>query len=400
MVETGAGRAARRELREGPVCRRPATACAGRRVGGRRSRVARRARGTRSRQRSRSSPSTTSPARSAAPCSRSTSRWARSSRGSRRAWGPWHAGGGCRGVRARASCALLETERLSPPTRRSPRRSRTTGSARPGSSVSSGRTAPRRRIPAPVQPLGRAPHRSGLRGAGQHPRGGGRRSRDGTGVRRGDGHARASASSSALEAGQAAGGDSRGPAVRSRRRRASRRGAETREGIDRICDLRVDDHPEPIAELRRLLGIHLRWDALRRANAHYAPGRYAYGVAILSAASERFPDDRADPLRPRLLRVPRRSRGRRAGARAAGAGARPLTAVGDRRRRRLRHAGGRSGLRRARRGDGLDDLGLQAMRVIGDPDQRVEHALAAQAPGHLPFRHEGAEDEANPEARR
>ena len=27
----------------------------------------------------------------------------------------------------------------------------------------------------------------------------------------------------------------------------------TREGIDRICDLRVDDHPEPIIELRRLL---------------------------------------------------------------------------------------------------------------------------------------------------
>jgi uncharacterized Ntn-hydrolase superfamily protein len=95
----------------------------------------------------------------------------------------------------------------------------------------------------------------------------------------------------ALEAGQAAGGDVRGQqsaAVVVERPGAA---AETREGIDRICDLRVDDHAEPIAELRRLLGIHLRWDALRRASAHYGPGRYAQGVAILEAALARFPDD-------------------------------------------------------------------------------------------------------------
>jgi uncharacterized Ntn-hydrolase superfamily protein len=97
----------------------------------------------------------------------------------------------------------------------------------------------------------------------------------------------------ALEAGQAAGGDSRGQqsaAVVVERPGAA---AETREGIDRVCDLRVDDHAEPIAELRRLLGIHLRWDALRRAHAHYAPERYAYGIAILQTANERFPHDAA-----------------------------------------------------------------------------------------------------------
>jgi len=95
----------------------------------------------------------------------------------------------------------------------------------------------------------------------------------------------------ALEAGQAAGGDSRGQqsaAVVVERPGAA---AETREGIDRVCDLRVDDHTEPIAELRRLVGIHLRWDALRRAHAHYAPERYAYGIEILRTANERFPDD-------------------------------------------------------------------------------------------------------------
>lgn len=94
-----------------------------------------------------------------------------------------------------------------------------------------------------------------------------------------------------LEAGQTAGGDSRGQqsaAVVVERHGAA---AETREGVDRVCDLRVDDHPEPIAELRRLLGIHLRWDALRRASAHYAPGRYQDGIAILSAALVRFGAD-------------------------------------------------------------------------------------------------------------
>ena len=60
--------------------------------------------------------------------------------------------------------------------------------------------------------------------------------------------------------------------------------AESRDGIDRVCDLRVDDHPEPIAELRRLLGIHLVWDALRRASAFHAPGRHSEGVAILTRA--------------------------------------------------------------------------------------------------------------------
>ncbi len=95
----------------------------------------------------------------------------------------------------------------------------------------------------------------------------------------------------ALEAGQAAGGDVRGQqsaAVLVERLGAA---AESREGLDRVCDLRVDDHMEPIVELRRLLGIHLVWDALRRATAHHAPGHYGDGVVLLAAAHERFGDD-------------------------------------------------------------------------------------------------------------
>jgi uncharacterized Ntn-hydrolase superfamily protein len=95
----------------------------------------------------------------------------------------------------------------------------------------------------------------------------------------------------ALEAAQAAGGDSRGQQSAALIVERPGAAADTREGVDRVCDLRVDDHPAPIAELRRLLDLHVRFDALRRASAHYAPGRYPAGVAILAAAHERFPDD-------------------------------------------------------------------------------------------------------------
>jgi uncharacterized Ntn-hydrolase superfamily protein len=88
-----------------------------------------------------------------------------------------------------------------------------------------------------------------------------------------------------LEAGQAAGGDSR--CQQSAAIVVERVGAaqQSREGIDRVCELRVEDHKEPIAELRRLLGIHLFWDAVRRASAFHAPGRYAEGVALLREAA-------------------------------------------------------------------------------------------------------------------
>jgi uncharacterized Ntn-hydrolase superfamily protein len=49
------------------------------------------------------------------------------------------------------------------------------------------------------------------------------------------------------------------------------------EGIDRVCELRVEDHPQPIAELRRLLGIHQVWDALRRASFFHDARRVREG---------------------------------------------------------------------------------------------------------------------------
>ena len=61
----------------------------------------------------------------------------------------------------------------------------------------------------------------------------------------------------ALEAGQAAGGDKRG------RQSAALLVYSTEDVAD--IDLRVDDHAEPLAELRRLLGVYYRGSAPFRA---------------------------------------------------------------------------------------------------------------------------------------
>ena len=67
----------------------------------------------------------------------------------------------------------------------------------------------------------------------------------------------------ALEAGQAAGGDRRGQQAAALVVEQFGAAARSREGIDRICDLRVDDHSEPIIELRRLLTVWRQWQAER-----------------------------------------------------------------------------------------------------------------------------------------
>ncbi|MBA3843910.1 MAG: DUF1028 domain-containing protein [Actinobacteria bacterium] len=88
----------------------------------------------------------------------------------------------------------------------------------------------------------------------------------------------------ALEAGQAAGGDRRGQQSAALVVERVGAAAASREGIDRVCDLRVEDHAEPIVELRRLLGIWQVWQALARANAHYEAREYATGADELRRA--------------------------------------------------------------------------------------------------------------------
>jgi uncharacterized Ntn-hydrolase superfamily protein len=88
----------------------------------------------------------------------------------------------------------------------------------------------------------------------------------------------------ALEAGQAAGGDKRGQQSAALIVERAGGRTESREGIDRICDLRVEDHAQPIAELRRLIGIWADWDAQRRAHVHYERGDAGAAADLLRSA--------------------------------------------------------------------------------------------------------------------
>jgi uncharacterized Ntn-hydrolase superfamily protein len=77
----------------------------------------------------------------------------------------------------------------------------------------------------------------------------------------------------ALEAGQRAGGDARG------RQAAAllvvRPVSAEEPWRNRVVDLRVEDHPSPIAELRRLLRMRVAVDALARAEQALVGGRVA-----------------------------------------------------------------------------------------------------------------------------
>lgn len=94
----------------------------------------------------------------------------------------------------------------------------------------------------------------------------------------------------ALEAAQAAGGDRRGQ--QSAAIVVERTGARehSREGIDRVCDLRVEDHPEPIVELRRLIGIWTMWEAQRTAHTFAERGDHGAAADVLAATVARGDD--------------------------------------------------------------------------------------------------------------
>jgi uncharacterized Ntn-hydrolase superfamily protein len=94
----------------------------------------------------------------------------------------------------------------------------------------------------------------------------------------------------ALEAGQAAGGDRRGQqsaAIVVERVG----GAERRERIDRICDLRVEDHERPVEELRRLVGLWQLYQELFASYELYEAGEYERAIELLEPVAGRRPDD-------------------------------------------------------------------------------------------------------------
>lgn len=120
----------------------------------------------------------------------------------------------------------------------------------------------------------------------------------------------------ALAAGQAAGGDARG--------RQSAALLVVREGggyggfNDRWVDLRVDDHPEPIAELQRLLDLRSGQLAAGRARTLLREGDVAGAVAAAEEAVRLTPSEGGTWM---LLARARLARGDREAAAAAAASA-------------------------------------------------------------------------------
>jgi len=92
----------------------------------------------------------------------------------------------------------------------------------------------------------------------------------------------------ALEAGEASGGDARGK--QSAALLVVRKGGGYGGFDDRYIDLRVDDHPEPVKELRRLLTMKLAWARLSEAARWRRKGDLQKAAEVLREAIRRFPD--------------------------------------------------------------------------------------------------------------
>jgi uncharacterized Ntn-hydrolase superfamily protein len=92
----------------------------------------------------------------------------------------------------------------------------------------------------------------------------------------------------ALDAAQREGGDIRG------RQSAAlvivRAEPTGRAWEDRLVDLRVDDSPDPLAELRRLLGLHRAYDEMNRGDEAAAKEDWAAAVEHYTAAARLAPE--------------------------------------------------------------------------------------------------------------
>ena len=93
----------------------------------------------------------------------------------------------------------------------------------------------------------------------------------------------------ALEAGQNAGGDIRG------KQSASIlivKGESTgKVWEDRLIDLRVEDNPEPIAELKRLLKVYRAYEHMNKGDLEVEKNNMELAMKEYSAAEEMFPDN-------------------------------------------------------------------------------------------------------------
>lgn len=97
----------------------------------------------------------------------------------------------------------------------------------------------------------------------------------------------------ALDAGQAAGGDIRGQQSAAMLIVSGERSPEPWRG--RVFDLRVEDHPEPLAELRRLVRLRRAYRLADESDELLAAGDYAAARARLGEALTLAPEN--DELR-------------------------------------------------------------------------------------------------------
>lgn len=93
----------------------------------------------------------------------------------------------------------------------------------------------------------------------------------------------------ALEAAQAAGGDIRG--LQSAALLVVAGESTGRPWVDRIFDLRIEDHPEPLAELRRLLTLARAYRDMNAGDEAMTVNDIASAVERYDAAMERVPDN-------------------------------------------------------------------------------------------------------------
>ena len=92
----------------------------------------------------------------------------------------------------------------------------------------------------------------------------------------------------ALEAAEREGGD-----VRGRQSAAIVVVSGTRTGkpwVDRRVDLRVEDHPQPVAELRRLVKLGRLYQKMNEGDAHVTAGDLPKALAAYGAATSMLPD--------------------------------------------------------------------------------------------------------------
>lgn len=93
----------------------------------------------------------------------------------------------------------------------------------------------------------------------------------------------------ALDAAQAVGGDIRGK--QSAALLVVRAKATDKPWTDRLVDLRIEDHPEPLKELRRLLTLHRAYEMMNRGDEATAVGKLDAALEEYGRAASQVPDN-------------------------------------------------------------------------------------------------------------